>query len=441
MEKMVDYYGGGPRSTLASRRCTAALYHDSREEHGSTPIGISAPLTSIGEAWTSVRRFSRPSPPSPAEGKTFLTPVLTLLGFAPRRMRRRRQLPTCTCPARAQPVSETENPAGKRLRGTRAIPPPLPAHHFQATCRSATVWPAREGPACTVGPARQFPLPLLLLANIPVCGPHYYDGRPTGKCNRSCWSGHHVAPDTLTVLSNVHYWLVSETPTIVRSAGSFSGNATVRVTFGRVEVFWDFRAPYRVPAAQVLPAVSRMPGNKDKRANCIARMKFDIHSLYTTTKHLRRWGRREPDSIPGVVAPGFSHVGIVPGDATGLQVFSGTSRFSCPSIPALFYTRLISPASALDTSMLRPSQISLPSYPEILISLEFSACFCMLLRGKVGILLAWLMRLSALFGNMLAKRRLEKWREFGGGRRKKNKLWGRKKRKCVRAKIEGKGIE
>ncbi|KAJ8868913.1 hypothetical protein PR048_030454 [Dryococelus australis] len=35
----------------------------------------------------------------------------------------------------------------------------------------------------------------------------------------------------------------------------------------------------------------------------------------------------EPGSIPDGVTPGFSPVGIVPGDATGRRVFSGTSRF------------------------------------------------------------------------------------------------------------------
>ncbi|KAJ8867338.1 hypothetical protein PR048_031139 [Dryococelus australis] len=38
----------------------------------------------------------------------------------------------------------------------------------------------------------------------------------------------------------------------------------------------------------------------------------------------------EPYSIPGGVAPGFSHVGIVPDDAAGGRVFSGISRFPPP---------------------------------------------------------------------------------------------------------------
>ncbi|KAJ8872158.1 hypothetical protein PR048_025760 [Dryococelus australis] len=42
----------------------------------------------------------------------------------------------------------------------------------------------------------------------------------------------------------------------------------------------------------------------------------------------------EPGSITGRVTPGFSHVGIVPGDAVGWRVFSGISHFPRPFIPA-----------------------------------------------------------------------------------------------------------
>ncbi|KAJ8880583.1 hypothetical protein PR048_017053 [Dryococelus australis] len=61
----------------------------------------------------------------------------------------------------------------------------------------------------------------------------------------------------------------------------------------------------------------------------------------------------ELGSIPGGVAPGFSHVGIVPDDTAGRRVFSGISRFPLPHIPALHHTHLISPSS-----MLRATQIS-----------------------------------------------------------------------------------
>ncbi|KAJ8876761.1 hypothetical protein PR048_021208 [Dryococelus australis] len=61
----------------------------------------------------------------------------------------------------------------------------------------------------------------------------------------------------------------------------------------------------------------------------------------------------ETCSIPGAVAPGFSHVvGIAPDDAAGRQVFSEISRFPCPCIPALLQTHLASSSSALKTSIL-----------------------------------------------------------------------------------------
>ncbi|KAJ8894971.1 hypothetical protein PR048_000279 [Dryococelus australis] len=49
----------------------------------------------------------------------------------------------------------------------------------------------------------------------------------------------------------------------------------------------------------------------------------------------------------------FSHVGIVPDDATGRWVSSGISCFPRPCIPTLPHTCLISPSSTLKTSMTR----------------------------------------------------------------------------------------
>ncbi|KAJ8873542.1 hypothetical protein PR048_024360 [Dryococelus australis] len=43
-------------------------------------------------------------------------------------------------------------------------------------------------------------------------------------------------------------------------------------------------------------------------------------------------------SIPGRVAPGFSHVGVVPDDGAGWWVFSGISRFPRPFIPTLLHS-------------------------------------------------------------------------------------------------------
>ncbi|KAJ8872286.1 hypothetical protein PR048_025888, partial [Dryococelus australis] len=66
----------------------------------------------------------------------------------------------------------------------------------------------------------------------------------------------------------------------------------------------------------------------------------------------------EPVSIPGGVAPEFSHVGIVPDDAAGRRVFSEIPHSPRPLIPALLQSRLASPSSALNTSMF-PSAIQI----------------------------------------------------------------------------------
>ncbi|KAJ8891212.1 hypothetical protein PR048_010727 [Dryococelus australis] len=60
----------------------------------------------------------------------------------------------------------------------------------------------------------------------------------------------------------------------------------------------------------------------------------------------------EPASNTSWVTPEFSHVGMVPDDATGRRVFLGNSNFSRLYIPALLHTHLASPSSALKTSTL-----------------------------------------------------------------------------------------
>ncbi|KAJ8876276.1 hypothetical protein PR048_024186 [Dryococelus australis] len=69
----------------------------------------------------------------------------------------------------------------------------------------------------------------------------------------------------------------------------------------------------------------------------------------TTCLHLN-----EPGSIPGGVAPGFSHVGIVSDDATDYRIFSGVSHFPLPFISMLLHPHLTSSPSALETSMQCP---------------------------------------------------------------------------------------
>ncbi|KAJ8866764.1 hypothetical protein PR048_032625 [Dryococelus australis] len=59
----------------------------------------------------------------------------------------------------------------------------------------------------------------------------------------------------------------------------------------------------------------------------------------------------KPGSILSRVTPGFSQVGIVSDYAVGRRVFSEISRFPHTGIPALLYSHLISPSSALKTSL------------------------------------------------------------------------------------------
>ncbi|KAJ8889445.1 hypothetical protein PR048_008944 [Dryococelus australis] len=63
--------------------------------------------------------------------------------------------------------------------------------------------------------------------------------------------------------------------------------------------------------------------------------------------HLRRTGFKTRR-----IAPGFSHVGIVPDDAAGRRVFSVISGFPRRFIPALIHTHLASTSSALQTCLL-----------------------------------------------------------------------------------------
>ncbi|KAJ8878903.1 hypothetical protein PR048_019506 [Dryococelus australis] len=66
----------------------------------------------------------------------------------------------------------------------------------------------------------------------------------------------------------------------------------------------------------------------------------------------------QPGSIPCGAAPGFSHVRIVPVDASDRQVFSGFSPFPRLFILALLHTHLETPSLALKIWMLRAAHIS-----------------------------------------------------------------------------------
>ncbi|KAJ8872134.1 hypothetical protein PR048_025736 [Dryococelus australis] len=59
----------------------------------------------------------------------------------------------------------------------------------------------------------------------------------------------------------------------------------------------------------------------------------------------------EPVFNPRLATPGFSHLGIVPGDASGDLDFLGISRFSHRFTPALLYTQLNHPISSQDLAV------------------------------------------------------------------------------------------
>ncbi|KAJ8866405.1 hypothetical protein PR048_032248 [Dryococelus australis] len=90
----------------------------------------------------------------------------------------------------------------------------------------------------------------------------------------------------------------------------------------------------------------------------------------------------KPGSIPGGIAPGTSHAGITPDDATGRWVFSGISRF-LPFLRsgAAPYSPRFSPSSALKTSMFRAAQIS-PHYSWDQLCLSLVVCFILLVEEQ-----------------------------------------------------------
>ncbi|KAJ8897781.1 hypothetical protein PR048_003131 [Dryococelus australis] len=116
----------------------------------------------------------------------------------------------------------------------------------------------------------------------------------------------------------------------------------------------------------------------------IATLRSSIHTSLQRYRHLRPpllrvspackpwWRSGQGVSLTPRVATGFSHVGIVSGYATWL-VFSGMSRFPHPCIPALLYTHIASPSSALNMLLLsaaRTSPLKMQDLRAICISLD-----------------------------------------------------------------------
>ncbi|KAJ8882725.1 hypothetical protein PR048_014538 [Dryococelus australis] len=88
----------------------------------------------------------------------------------------------------------------------------------------------------------------------------------------------------------------------------------------------------------------------------------------------------EQGSIPGEVAPGFSHVVYHAGQCRWLAGFLGDTPFPLSFIMALLHTHLTSPSSALKIMMLRGAQISPPH------SIHFTLSLVNRVRFPAGLL-------------------------------------------------------
>ncbi|KAJ8869291.1 hypothetical protein PR048_030864 [Dryococelus australis] len=115
------------------------------------------------------------------------------------------------------------------------------------------------------------------------------------------------------------------------------------------------------PPAESLPI--SVSGNRDEQCSWSVDFLGDLPfptSLHSSFHHHRLSRTQgETGSNPGRATPRFSNVGIVSADAAGRRVFSaGISRFPCPCIPTLLHSQLISPSSALKTSLPEPSRPS-----------------------------------------------------------------------------------
>ncbi|KAJ8883536.1 hypothetical protein PR048_015380 [Dryococelus australis] len=78
-------------------------------------------------------------------------------------------------------------------------------------------------------------------------------------------------------------------------------------------------------------------------------VRFDV-SNSTPAISLLASHQGEPGSVPSRTTPGFSHVGFVPDNAAGPQVFAGISCYPNPCIPGLLNSHLTLLSSALKTS-------------------------------------------------------------------------------------------
>ncbi|KAJ8888741.1 hypothetical protein PR048_008233 [Dryococelus australis] len=112
----------------------------------------------------------------------------------------------------------------------------------------------------------------------------------------------------------------------------------------------EFGAGMKGRAKWEIPEKTRRPTASSTCENLVARLGIELSSPWWEGHggllvRLLTSQIGEPGSILGGIALGFSHVQIVPDDAAGRRIFSGTSRFPRPCIPVLLHTHFTSPSS------------------------------------------------------------------------------------------------
>ncbi|KAJ8894552.1 hypothetical protein PR048_007209 [Dryococelus australis] len=159
---------------------------------------------------------------------------------------------------------------------------------------------------------------------------------------------YHTGP--LPVLYSVHYW-----PIINQWIAELD-----KIYFKRVytEVTYAIGSEFIRHALDDSVPIADLQGNK-KRILCCQMWVAPPPLLGPGAAVTERLDRSPPTMANQVQSPARSQVGIAPDDAADQRVFlSEIFRFPRTCIPVLLHSHLISPLSALKTSLLRAAQIS-----------------------------------------------------------------------------------
>ncbi|KAJ8874429.1 hypothetical protein PR048_025278 [Dryococelus australis] len=152
--------------------------------------------------------------------------------------------------------------------------------------------------------------------------------------------------------------------TYVNRTGTMPGRVAkhngVRSTAGTVAALW--LAVFREDEANNMTSRQATVPSRTDAYNLKAPTNFDTDSVFITLivrnipiSHLLELAKRNGANqvqFPAGSLPGFLHVGILPGDVAGWQLFSLISRFPRPFIPALLHIHITSHSSAVKTKSL-----------------------------------------------------------------------------------------